>query len=114
MENKANLILLLYLGKNNNNPNNIVFKAMKKIPISGNEPPYSCSIDFPEMAYSNSITKQPKKIYPQGLSNLELDKNNKYNHSNMLATRNTKASDTNPSTNIFILSTTVKLVWVIG
>jgi hypothetical protein len=71
-------------------------------------------MDFPEIAYSNSKTKPPKKIYPQGLSNLELDKNNKYSHSKTLATINTKASETNPNTNILMLSTIVKLVCVIG
>ena len=91
MEYKANRILLLYLGKNNNSPNKIVFKLIKEIPISGKDPPYSCRMDFPEIAYSKSKTKPPKNIYPKGLLNLELDKNNKYIQSKTLAIINTKA-----------------------
>jgi hypothetical protein len=36
--------MLLYFGKNKNNPNNMVLIEIKVIPISGKEPPYSFRI----------------------------------------------------------------------
>ncbi|GEJ31093.1 hypothetical protein FPN186_contig00058-0066 [Flavobacterium psychrophilum] len=43
-ENIQNLNMLLYFGKNKNNPNNMVLIEIKVIPISGKEPPYSFRI----------------------------------------------------------------------
>ncbi|MFN3755090.1 hypothetical protein [Flavobacterium sp.] len=72
-----NRIVFLYLGKNNNKPNKTVFIAIKPIPISGNEPPYSLRMVLKKDTYSNNKTNPPKTRYPQGLSYFELDKNSK-------------------------------------
>ena len=41
IENNPNRMLARYFGKKSNNPNKIVFKAIKPIPIEGKAPPYS-------------------------------------------------------------------------
>ena len=62
--NNQNLILLLCLGKNSNKPNNIVFKPIKLLPISGAAPPYSFKMVLKKSTYMNNDNKIPKIIYP--------------------------------------------------
>ena len=93
-----------YLGRNNNNPNNVVLIAMKVKPISGKTPPYSFRIVLKNLTYINSETNNPKMMQPYGFRYFELEMNIKYNHKKALANTNTKKSDSNPKTKILIVS----------
>ena len=46
--------------KNKSNPNNKVFNAIKAMPISGAEPPYSLRMVLPKMVFNNKATNNPK------------------------------------------------------
>jgi hypothetical protein len=64
--------------------------------------------------YKNNTNNNEKMMYPQGLLNFELDKNNKYNHKKTLATQKTNTSEINPIAKISIDSMTENLLWVKG
>jgi hypothetical protein len=51
-----------YLGRNNNNPNNVVLIAMKVKPISGKTPPYSLRIVLKNLTYIKRETNKPNMI----------------------------------------------------
>ena len=96
--------MLLYFGRNNNNPNSSVLSPMKAIPISGKAPPYSFKIVFPKATYKNKLTSKPKIIYPVGFRYFELDIKIKYNHSKPPKTVKTKKSESIPNVKILIVS----------
>ena len=99
-----------YLGRNNNNPNNVVLIAMKVKPISGKTPPYSLRIVLKNLTYIKRETNNPKMMQPYGFRYFELEMNIKYNHKKPLATTNTKKSDSNPSVKIFTVSMNINEV----
>ncbi len=99
-----------YLGRNNNNPNNVVLIAMKVNPISGKTPPYSLRIVLKNLTYIKRETNKPNIIQPYGLRYFELEMNIKQSHKKELATTNTKKSDSNPKAKILTVSIITKEV----
>jgi uncharacterized protein YqkB len=87
---------------------------MKIKMISGNAPPYSSKMLFPDATYIKENTRKPKIIYPYGLLYLELEIKIRYNHKKIPVIIKTKKSDNNPRLKILRLSDKVKELCVIG